>query len=97
MTKAELEAAHEASTPGRKAVEASKSAGCFCCLAIFPATHIVEFTDDGDTPLCPTCGVDSVIVDSTGWTPTPEFLKEMERHWFALMDEDLRRERYGGR
>jgi hypothetical protein len=35
--------------------------GCFCCLHTFAATEVIDWIDDGDTPLCPFCGMDSVL------------------------------------
>ena len=26
---------------------------CFCCLQTFPAVEVIDWIDDGDTPLCP--------------------------------------------
>ncbi len=39
--------------------------GCFCCLQIFPAADIIDWIDDGDTPLCPHCGMSSLLPDVT--------------------------------
>ena len=39
--------------------------GCFHCLAIFEATEVVDWIDDGETPLCPRCGVDAVMIGVT--------------------------------
>ncbi len=35
--------------------------GCFCCLQTFEAVEVVDWIDDGDTPLCPNCGVAAVL------------------------------------
>jgi hypothetical protein len=35
--------------------------GCFCCLQTFPPEAVVDWTDDGDTPLCPYCGISAVL------------------------------------
>lgn len=35
--------------------------GCFCCLEIFPPEAVVDWIDDGDTPLCPCCGIAAVL------------------------------------
>jgi hypothetical protein len=39
--------------------------------------------DLGTTALCPYCGIDSVIGDTSGFLITREFLKQMNQHWFA--------------
>ena len=55
--------------------------GCFCCLQIFNAAEVVDWIDDGDTPLCPHCGVAAVLEGVTD-------LAELWR---------LREQRFGGR
>jgi NAD-dependent SIR2 family protein deacetylase len=39
--------------------------GCFHCLNVFEATEVVDWIDDGETPLCPRCGVDAVMLGVT--------------------------------
>src|SRR6185295_9354489 len=58
--KLDLEAAHKHSFKSRKETMASELCGCFYCLATFLPAEIEEWTDDGQTPLCPKCGIDSV-------------------------------------
>jgi hypothetical protein len=53
---------------------------------VFEFKDIREWTDDGQTALCPSCGVDSVIGDASGFPITVEFLTAMEAHWFGLPD-----------
>lgn len=36
--------------------------GCYYCLRKFNPEDIREYIDDGTTPLCPYCGIDSVIL-----------------------------------
>lgn len=55
--------------------------GCCCCLQIFPATEVIDWIDDGDTPLCPHCGMDAVL----------EGVTDLGELW------TLRQRRYGGR
>lgn len=42
--------------------------GCFSCLHIFPSEDVIDWIDDGETPLCPTCGMDSVMPGVTDVT-----------------------------
>ena len=35
--------------------------GCFCCLQTFTASDVIDWIDDGDTPLCPYCGIAAVL------------------------------------
>ena len=34
---------------------------CFHCLTIFAAAEVVDWIDDGNTPLCPYCGSDALV------------------------------------
>ena len=40
--------------------------GCFCCLQTFAAAEVIDWIDDGDTPLCPHCGIAAVLPGVTG-------------------------------
>lgn len=35
--------------------------GCFYCQCTYSSNAVAEWTDSGKTPLCPFCGVDSVV------------------------------------
>ena len=39
-------------------------------------------TGEGQTALCPRCGIDSVIGSASGYPITKEFLEAMNRRWF---------------
>jgi NAD-dependent SIR2 family protein deacetylase len=39
--------------------------GCFHCLQVYEAIEVIDWIDDGETPLCPRCGVDSVMIGVT--------------------------------
>lgn len=39
--------------------------GCFHCLEVYEATDVIDWIDDGETPLCPRCGMDSVMLGVT--------------------------------
>ena len=41
-------------------IMSSKRCGCVCCNKIFRPTQIKMWTDEGKTPICPYCGVDTV-------------------------------------
>lgn len=74
---------HEFSSKNRKAIEKSKKCGCFYCLKIFEPDEIENWLSEGDgTALCPFCGTDSVIGDSSGFEISEEFLAKMKKHWF---------------
>jgi transcription elongation factor Elf1 len=57
--------------------------GCFYCTSTFQAIEILEWTDEGETALCPNCGIDSVIGNNSGYPVSNiDFLKQMHKHWF---------------
>jgi hypothetical protein len=60
----------------------SELCGCFYCLEVFPSSEITDWTDNGDTALCPNCGIDSVIGSGSGYPIQREFLSKMHDHWF---------------
>jgi hypothetical protein len=74
--------AHKHSIRHRDEIMGSTHCGCFYCCAMFPARDIADWTDDGDTALCPKCGIDSVIGDRSGFPVSVEFLASMKTHWF---------------
>lgn len=39
--------------------------GCFHCLQVFEADEVMDWIDDGETPLCPLCGMDTVLPGET--------------------------------
>ncbi|MCL2337863.1 MAG: cytoplasmic protein [Firmicutes bacterium] len=58
--------------------------GCFYCQAIFSPKEIKEWVKDiSGTALCPYCGIDSIIGESSGYPITPQFLKKMYAQWFT--------------
>jgi hypothetical protein len=66
----------------RSEIEKSINAGCFHCTEIFPASEITEWEDEGLTPICPKCGIDSVIGDSQA-SITKEYLSKIEKKSFG--------------
>lgn len=72
-----------------EALKKDKVCGCFYCLTIFSPEEIDDWLiDDNDadrlgTAICPHCGIDSVIGESSGYPITKEFLKKMYDHWFG--------------
>jgi hypothetical protein len=74
--------AHNWSSYNRLILRNGDLCGCFYCLEVFPASKIRDWTDDGDTALCPNCGVDSVIGSGSGYPIQRAFLSKMHDHWF---------------
>lgn len=80
-----LEKAHHASFASGEIVKARKQkCGCFCCLKIFDSDEVSYWgeEDGSETPVCPYCGIDSVLCEDNGYPLTPEFLKAMQERFF---------------
>lgn len=76
----DLRVGHAASARHKKQLEHEGKCGCFYCLRMFNLDRIEDWIDDGETALCPYCGIDSVVplTDNV----TEEFLKKMQQFWF---------------
>lgn len=75
--------AHKFSSNHKQQLLSDKKCGCFYCLKIFDPKEITNWIEDEDgTAICPYCGIDSVIGESSGYPITEEFLAKMQKHWF---------------
>lgn len=88
MDEAYLKAAHEAARFNKEILEKDSKCGCFCCLKVFSPSEIEEwcaeeYDGEGVTAICPSCDVDSVLAESSGFPLTQEFLKEMQIRYFG--------------
>lgn len=84
----ELLAAHDLSSNHRAEVLASSRCGCFCCGLNFTPDEIVEWTDEdearqGQTAICPRCGIDAVIGEKSRVDLSHDFLARMRDYWFS--------------
>ena len=81
-----LKQAHRACFQNQEILKTSRQCACFFCNNLFPACEITEWCCDaqGNTALCPYCGIDSVIGDAAKYPLTPEFILAMHRYWFGL-------------
>jgi hypothetical protein len=83
-----LAEAHRHCSIHRDEINTSAICGCFYCLEIFPPQDIIEWLNDrihgldGQTALCPQCGIDSVIGAASGYPISREFLQAMRSRWF---------------
>lgn len=74
-----IKALYKESSNHRAAVVSSPLCGCFFCLRTFPGADVTEWTDDGQTALCPHCDTDSVLP----WTTDIPTLMKMHEHGFT--------------
>jgi len=69
--------------------------GCYHCLKIFSPSEIFDWCDvlelcdsrdegecEGETALCPYCGIDAVLGESSGYPVNAEFLRQMRYYAF---------------
>ena len=85
--KYDLVKAHGYCSNHKPELEQDRICGCFDCLNIFSPSEITEWViertkiDWRGTAICPHCGDDTVIGESSGFPITKKFLKEMNRYW----------------
>ena len=53
--------ASEYSIRNREGLLSGTQAACYHCRNVYPVEEITEYTDAGDTALCPYCGIDAVL------------------------------------
>lgn len=77
-------AAHRHSSNHRAQLLKDDHCGCFHCVRIFPPSAILHWIEDkkDGTAVCPHCGIDAVLGESSGYPITGEFLARMRTSWF---------------
>lgn len=67
----------------RREVKSSTLAGCFHCIKTFNPEEITDYTDNGETCICPKCCVDAVVGDmGLPGELTEEKLRRANFYWF---------------
>ena len=88
MIKDDYLVAHRFSSGHMETLKKDRVCGCFYCLRIFNPSEIEEWIIDDNpidkdgTAICPHCGIDSVIGESSGFPITTDFLRGMKKCWF---------------
>jgi hypothetical protein len=82
----ELNAFYSHSIRNEESINNSDFCGCFHCISIFPVADVklsdlIIEKDGHRTAICPICGIDSVLGDSTVEI-TAELLEAMNEHYF---------------
>ena len=80
-TKEFLIKAHDKSSYHKEEIKRNSFCGCFYCEKVYQSKEIKESTDDGETAICPKCGIDSVL---SAELPIDDkaFLDQMNNYWF---------------
>jgi len=76
--------AHQESFKNKEKLKVSAQCGCFYCLKIFSPEFIKQYVDDNQTALCPHCGIDSILPESSQYSLAIDFLEKMRNHWFCV-------------
>lgn len=53
--------------------------GCFFCLRVYNGNSVTRFIDNGETAICPWCGIDSVLPAVTDL----ERLEQLNDYYFG--------------
>lgn len=76
-------AAHKFCTNNIPSLQKDKVCGCFYCMKFFSPDEIESYIEEkSGTAICPYCGIDSVIGESSGYPITYDFLQQMGEFWF---------------
>lgn len=79
---AQLKKLHTYSVHNRSRIEIANNCYCFGCNAILDNRKIKEYTDNGQTAICPKCGNASIIPDSIEESLDEKIMAEMHEYWF---------------
>lgn len=68
---------HDRCRNNKEELNKSSKCGCFYCKKIYDPKEISEWTDNGQTAICPYCSIDSVISN-----PSKEDLDILHKYYF---------------
>lgn len=77
-----LQKLHACSSHNRQQIASAGKCYCFYCESVFSPGEITNFADNGQTALCPACGVDAIVPDSADEAIDEKLITEMNRYWF---------------
>lgn len=77
-----LKKLHTYSVYNRNLIAVAGKCYCFHCKATVNGREIVRYADQGQTAICPKCGIDSIIPDSIDENVNEETIAEMNEYWF---------------
>ena len=74
---------HKCEIYNREKIENTDLCGCFYCKKTFQPNEIKQWTDEGQTAICPKCGVDSIIYNNSEYIITQEDLEILNKYYFC--------------
>ena len=80
--------AHINSKENLEILQKSELCGCFYCKKTYCPCEINDWLNESNgkkTAVCPYCGIDSVISESTDYLLTKLFLESMHNYWFETI------------
>lgn len=80
--KSQLERLHAYSSYNKELVGLADKCYCFYCKESMASGEIVDYADEGQTAICPKCGIDSIIPDSIPEPLDEDIISEMNAYWF---------------
>ena len=84
LTKEDSKLYHSHTLRNQQEIALSEYCHCISCCKSYPSSIVMDFIKDGDgeTALCPYCGIDSVIGDACGLVIDQEILTALNNRWF---------------
>lgn len=77
-----MEKLHAYSSHNKELIKSSNNCYCFYCKSTILSSDINDYIDEGNTALCPNCGIDSIIPDSVNEVIDEQVLDDMNKYWF---------------
>ena len=74
---------HRHTRANRMELEASEVCGCLACERIYFPSEIERWAD-GETAVCPHCGIDAVVGSASGIPIMPGVLRRAHERWFLV-------------
>ena len=78
----QLKKMHAYSSHNKQLVDTADKCYCFYCKSCMKNSDIKQYADNGETALCPQCGIDAIIPDSIEDAVDEGIIFEMNEYWF---------------
>ena len=79
---AQFKRLHAYSSHNKDLIAVSMKCYCFYCKEVVDAYEITDYADNGQTAICPRCGIDSIIPDSIEEGVDNSTISDMNEYWF---------------